>query len=61
MPTDPEHRRYSEEQVQAMAEVLKKNQFIGKRITYPVRAILVGEAQPSQLIQFFNELSAEEL
>ena len=43
VPTDPDQRRYTEEQVQAMAEVLKKYQFFGKRITYPVRAILVGE------------------
>ena len=43
VPEDPENRKYTEEQVQQMFQVLDKNQFVGKRITYPVRAVLVGK------------------
>jgi hypothetical protein len=42
VPTEPEKRKYSQEQVESMFKVIEKNQFLGKKITYPVRAVLVG-------------------
>ena len=40
---DPEQRKYTESQVENMVQVLSKNHAIGKKITFPVRAILVGK------------------
>jgi hypothetical protein len=42
IPTNPDDRRYTEDQVEAMYQAIQRNQFLGKKITYPVRAILVG-------------------